>query len=72
MVSRILQLLVVDILTVGVALRRPAAGPTPSGVDAAGIPVPTGMAPQAGGEAPDSGADTSTTTALARMTLHSR
>ncbi len=60
MVSRILQLLVVDMLTVGVALRRPVppaveAGPHDTDTDSAVPAAPAEPAPP-----------------LARMTLHSR
>ena len=70
MVSRILQLLMIDILTVGVALRRPAQGHT----DATGEPgAPAARTPATStSEALPPIPGVSTASPLARMTLHSR
>jgi glucokinase len=67
MVSRILQLLMVDILTVGVAMRRPVPPALEASVQAlesAAAARPARSAPPAPGS--DAGAS------LSRMTLHSR
>ncbi len=73
MVSRILQLLMIDILTVGVALRRapqgdvgPGAALSDAMVDGEAFPGPSGLTD--GAEA----VPVAPTTPLARMTLHSR
>ena len=67
MISRILQLLMIDILTVGVALRRPAQG----SAEAAAVPAPKAPTkPPSDGPPPIPGV--STASPLARMTLHSR
>ena len=63
MISRILMLLVIDILAVGVAMRRPPLG----GADA----VAPDTAARAGPEA-SAATDTGAATPLARMTQHSR
>ncbi len=69
MVSRILQLLMVDILTVGVAVRRPVPAAAAADADA---PAPGGQpAPQLPrSAAPAPGPDAAAP--LSRMTLHSR
>jgi len=79
MISRILQLLVIDMLTVGVALRRPGADlPVQPEAEQAGLPRgPPAQAPHAdsaAAAAPPSGspAAAGALPVLARMTLHSR
>ncbi len=67
MISRILQLLMIDILTVGVALRRPAQG---SAEAAAAPALKASTKPSSDGPPPIPGV--STASPLARMTLHSR
>ena len=67
MISRILQLLMIDILTVGVALRRPAQG---SAKAAAAPALKASTKPPSDGPPPIPGV--STASPLARMTLHSR
>jgi glucokinase len=67
MVSRILQLLMVDILTVGVAMRRPVPAAAEAGaaaLEAAAVTRPQRPSPPAPGS--DAAAS------LSRMTLHSR
>jgi len=70
MVSRILQLLVIDILTVGVALRRPSQDPADQPGHAA-TRSPRSGSPRTPDE-PPSLPGVSTASPLARMTLHSR
>jgi glucokinase len=75
MVSRILQLLMIDILTVGVALRRPHPGAfaeanpntDPAAADGLSAPLPAAF-----NEGPPPTPGVSTASPLARMTLHSR
>jgi glucokinase len=69
MISRILQLLVVDILTVGVAMRRPVPAAVAAGVqaleaDAAPRATLSAVTPSATGS--------ESASSLSRMTLHSR
>jgi glucokinase len=64
MVSRILQLLMIDILTVGVAMRRPVPEAGTGALEAATVARPPRPAPPAPGS--DAAAS------LSRMTLHSR
>ena len=66
MVSRILQLLVIDILTVGVAMRRPV----PAAVDASVEELQSADARVPRSEPPSPGSDAAAS--LSRMTLHSR
>jgi len=66
MVSRILQLLVIDILTVGVAMRRPV----PAAVDASVEELQSADARVPRSEPPSPGSDA--VASLSRMTLHSR
>ncbi len=66
MVSRILQLLVIDILTVGVAMRRPV----PAAVDASVQALQGADARVPRSEPPSPGSDAAAS--LSRMTLHSR
>jgi glucokinase len=71
MISRILQLLVIDILTVGVAMRR-----APDGAPALDLPLAApGTAPVTPAPVRQSSADTAqpgATPTLSHMTLHSR
>ena len=69
MISRILQLLMIDILAVGVVMRRPAqAAAEPAAAGAEEAPAAAGRV--ADGPPPTPGV--STASPLARMTLHSR
>jgi len=71
MISRILQLLVIDILTVGVAMRRPGQESAVSDGDGPGAaPRPRTAETLADAPAPTPGV--SAASPLARMTLHSR
>ncbi len=71
MVSRILQLLMVDILTVGVALRRAPPEGSAGAVGGATLALPgTGAATSAGPDSP--GSASLPLPRLPRMTLHSR
>ena len=74
MVSRILQLLMIDILAVGVALRRaPLADEAEPDRDAAPAPpVRAGLAAPAVAPLADPAAAAGSASALSRMTLHSR
>jgi glucokinase len=70
MVSRILQLLVIDILTVGVALRRPAIDGSEDSAHITPRVARAAAARAADGPTPTPGV--STASPLAHMTLHSR
>jgi glucokinase len=81
MISRVLQLLMIDILTVGVAMRRPPApvadGDGPREAAAArpatpAAPRPPGMAAASDSDSPPPMPGVSTSSPLSRMTLHSR
>lgn len=72
MISRILQLLVIDILTVGVAMRRPSEVTTTAANVAEEAPHQSGPTGHWPAEPPAPTPGVSSASPLARMTLHSR
>ena len=72
MISRILQLLVIDILTVGVAMRRPGQGSAAVTAVANQAPAKPGAPGHWPADAPSPAPGVSTASPLARMTQHSR
>jgi glucokinase len=72
MISRILQLLVIDILTVGVAMRRPGQAPGLAAGDSLEAVPRLRSNAEAATDLPTPTPGVSTASPLARMTLHSR